>query len=280
LFAGVSDAAAAACFRGLRATHKREKALMSESASDVLITQAAAYVRGRPEYPAAIEDWLRRDIGLGLGKTAVDLGSGTGKFLPRLKATGARVIAIEPLAQMRAHLVALHPDVEAREGRAPAIPLPDGCVDAVICAQCFHLFATTETTAEIRRVLKPGGALGLVWNIRDKSVPWVAGVIDIMAPYDHNNVSFEAREWRTLFPAPGFSVLQEQTFSNPQTGAAENVIIDRVLSVSAIARLPRETRNDVVARLKALIDSTPELARKQEVTFPNTTYAYYCRKLA
>lgn len=251
---------------------------MNQAASDVLEAQAAAYVRGRPDYPREIEGWMRGQLGLGPGKAAVDLGSGTGKFLPRLKATGARVIAIEPWAQMRAHLVALHPDVETRVGRAQAMPLADGSVDAVICAASFHLFATAEALNEIRRVLKPDGALGLVWNMRDKSVPWVASIIEIMAPHDPGNISFEAREWKMLFPTPGFSPLQEQTFPNPQTGAPENIIIDRVLSVGAIARLPQEVRDDIVARLWDLIASTPELAGKRPVTYPNTTYAYSCRK--
>jgi SAM-dependent methyltransferase len=154
---------------------------MDRSPAEILVEQAAAYARGRPDYPPAIEGWLCGTLGLRAGKVAVDLGSGTGKFLPRLIATGADVTAIEPLAEMRAHLTALHPQIDAREGRAQALPLTDSSVDAVICAQSFHLFATAEALAEIRRVLKPDGALGLLWNLRDDSVPWVARIIDIMA---------------------------------------------------------------------------------------------------
>lgn len=261
---------------------------MSETADDRLAAQAMAYVRGRPDYPVAVEDWLRRELGLGKGKVAVDLGSGTGKFLPRLTATGADVIAIEPLAQMRSQLVALHPEVDAREGRAQAIPLADASVDAVTCAMCFHLFATGDALAEIRRVLKPGGALGLLWNIRDAATPWVASIIDIMAPYDHGaprfqsgawSTHYESGAWRSVFPAPGFSKLRDKTFANDQTGSPESVIIDRVLSVSAIAGLPRAERERVVARIRDVIAATPELAGKQQITFPNTTHAYGCRKL-
>jgi Predicted RNA methylase len=54
--------------------------------------KAEAYTRGRPEYPAAVMAWLRDDLALGAGKTVLDLGAGTGKFLPHLRATGAAVI--------------------------------------------------------------------------------------------------------------------------------------------------------------------------------------------
>lgn len=100
----------------------------------------------------------------------------------RLLAVGADVIAIEPSGAMRSRLQALFPRVDVRDGRAQAMPLADRSVDAVICAQCFHWFASREALAEIRRVLKPGGSLGLAWNIRDATTPWVARLIEIMAP--------------------------------------------------------------------------------------------------
>jgi SAM-dependent methyltransferase len=251
---------------------------MSETAMDALARQAAAYVRGRPDYPAEIEGWLRRELDIGEGKIAVDLGSGTGKFLPRLLATGAKVIAMEPLVQMRSHLVSLHPGVDAMEGRAQAIPLADASVDAVTCAQCFHLFATDEALQEIRRVLKPGGALGLIWNIRDTTEPWVTSVVEIMAPYDQSIPHYESGAWKAVFPARGFSELRDVRFANPQTGSPENIIVDRVLSTSAIARLAEAERNRVVSKIWDLIAASPELTGKQTITFPNHCYAYGCRK--
>lgn len=252
---------------------------MNETTGGILVAQAAAYVRGRPEYPTALEEWLRSDLGLGEGQVAIDLGSGTGKFLPRLLAVGAEVIAVEPSGVMRSQLKALFPHVEAREGRAEAMPLADSSVDAVICAQCFHWFANTEALAEIRRVLKPGGALGLVWNIRDATVPWVASLIALMAPYDPGTPDYESQQWRKRFPAEGFSALRERQFANPHTGSPETVILDRVLSVGSIAQLPQAERDRVIARVRELIANAPELAGKPEVTFPNTTYAYRCRKV-
>ena len=132
--------------------------------------KAEAYIRGRPDYPAAVQEWLRDDLALSAGKTVLDLGSGTGKFLPHLCATGAAVIAVEPVAAMRAQLMERHPSIDARPGTAEQIPLGDGAVDAIVCAQAFHWFANPAALAEIHRVLKPGGRLGLIWNVRDESV--------------------------------------------------------------------------------------------------------------
>ena len=86
---------------------------------------AASYVAGRPDYPSEIEGWLTQDLGLNSGKTALDLAAGTGKFSPRLLATGARVIAVEPVREMLDQLIRQFPQVDAHTGSAQQIPLDD-----------------------------------------------------------------------------------------------------------------------------------------------------------
>ena len=238
--------------------------------------KADAYARGRPDYPPEVEAWLRDDLALGVGKKALDLGSGTGKFLPRLLATGAAVIAVEPVAAMRAQLTQHNPKVEALEGSAEQIPLDDGSVDAVVCAQSFHWFANPGALAEIRRVLKPGGALGLIWNVRDQRVAWVAALTRIMAPYEAGIPRYDHQEWRKVFPAEGFGPLRERHFPHAHSGPPQQVIIDRVLSVSFIAALPPMEQARVAQQVHALIAATPELAGKAEVTFPYDAAAFSC----
>src|SRR5215472_10267221 len=104
----------------------------------------AAYVKGRPDYPPEVDDWLRGDLALGKGKIALDLGAGTGKFLPHLRRTDATVVAVEPVRAMLAQLVDLHAGIEAKQGSAEHIPLADASVDAVVCAQSFHWFANAN----------------------------------------------------------------------------------------------------------------------------------------
>ncbi len=101
-----------------------------QAAAQGFASQADTYARGRPEYPAEIDTWLRGTLGLSAGRTVLDLGAGTGRFTRRLVETGATVIAVEPVAQMRAQLAVALPSVQALEGSAEAIPLPDASVDA------------------------------------------------------------------------------------------------------------------------------------------------------
>ncbi len=250
------------------------------AASSGFSANAAAYAAGRPEYPGEVEGWLRDDLLLGPGRAVVDLGAGTGKFLSRLRAVGATLYAVEPVAAMRQKLIADNPDVAAKAGTAERIPFPDNSMDAVVCAQSFHWFATRAALAEIRRVLKVGGALGLVWNMRDESVDWVAGLTRIMAPYEGDTPRYSSGRWREVFPAEGFSPIEERCFAHAHVGPPERVIVDRVLSTSFIAALDAAERERVAARVRALIAATPALAGRAEVAFPYETRAHRCVRVA
>ena len=240
--------------------------------------KADSYVLGRPDYPPALDAWLRDELDLEPGKTVVDLGAGTGKFTRRLMTTGAAVIAVEPVAEMLQKLTDEHPEISAKSCTAESITLADASVDAVVCAQAFHWFATEAALTEIHRVLKPGGSLGLVWNTRDARIPWVAKLADIFAPYEGDTPRHHTGEWKNPFPFNGFSALREHHFSNNHTGAPEDVIVNRVLSTSFIAALPPEKQERVAADVRTLIANEPTLAGKAEVTLPYDTAAYSCIK--
>jgi SAM-dependent methyltransferase len=241
---------------------------------------AAAYAAGRPEYPSEVEGWLREDLRLGPGRAALDLGAGTGKFLSRLRGVGARLHAVEPEPAMLQRLIADNPDVAAGAGTAERIPLADASMDAIVCAQSFHWFASRAALAEMRRVLKIGGALGLVWNVRDESVDWVAALTRIIAPYEGDAPRFSSGRWREVFPADGFSPLNERRCAHVHVGPPERVIVDRVLSTSFIAALEPAEREKVAVAVRALIAATPTLAGRAEVAFPYETRAFGCVRIA
>ncbi len=245
-----------------------------EAAARGFALQAGAYARGRPDYPASLDAWLRDAVGLGPGARVLDLGAGTGKFVPRLAATHAHVVAVEPVAAMRERLVAAHPLVEALEGSAEAIPLDDASVDAVVCAQAFHWFATPAAMAEIGRVSRPGGVLALIWNVRDESVPWVRALGAIVRPHEGDAPRFHSGDWRRVFPAAGFGPLEETRFPHTHVGTADAVIVDRFLSVSFIAALADAERASVERRLRELIANEPALAGRDEIVFPYETVAF------
>jgi len=250
------------------------------AAADGFALGAATYARGRPDYPPAAHTWLRDELGLRAGSLALDLGAGTGKFTTLLLATGARVIALEPVEAMRAQLAQRAPAAEPLAGDAEHIPLPDGSVDAAVGAQSFHWFATPTAIAEIRRVLKPGGRLGLIWNVRDSSMEWVARLTRIIAPHEGDAPRFESGAWRGLFPAPGFGPLHEQRCTHGHTGPPERVIVDRVLSISFIAALDPAQKDAVAREVRKLIATTPALAGRSEVTFPYVTSMFRCTKIS
>lgn len=242
--------------------------------------EAQAYARGRPDYPAALSGWLEETLGLASGRTVADVGAGTGKFTRLLTATGAEVIAIEPVEAMRARISVDLPAVRALPGTAQAIPLPDASLDVLLCAQAFHWFANGEALDEFHRVLKPGGRLGLVWNVRDESVDWVAALTAIVTPYEGDAPRFYKGDWRRPFPHRGFSPLVETRFSYQHTGTPQQVIVDRFMSVSFIAALPAQENAEVRARLDALIATHPALRGREVLDFPYDTLAFHCTRLA
>ena len=104
---------------------------------------AAAYDLGRPSYPPEALAWLVSELGLGAAATVLDLAAGTGKLTAGLVPLVGRVIAVEPVAEMRRLLAAGQPAAEVLEGTAEAIPLATGAVDAVMVAAAFHWFTPT-----------------------------------------------------------------------------------------------------------------------------------------
>lgn len=235
---------------------------------------ADAYASGRPDYPGALQDWLRDALGLGPARTVADVGAGTGKFTPLLLATGANVVAVEPVDAMRAR-IAPHERLRVQAGTAEATGLGSGSLGAIVCAQAFHWFSSRATLDEFARVLKPGGRLGLVWNVRDESVDWVAELTRIVAPYEGDAPRFWKQTWREAFPHPAFGPAHETVFEHEHVGPPAQVTVDRFVSVSFIAALPADEQARVRAQIEALIASHPALRGREVLRFPYQTRAFW-----
>jgi SAM-dependent methyltransferase len=215
---------------------------------------AEAYKRGRPGYPREAIDWLADRLGLASGPRVIDLAAGTGKLSRALHAAGADVVAVEPLARMRA---LIERPIRAVEGTAEHIPLPDGSADAVTVAQAFHWFDGEHALAEIHRVLRLGGGLALVWNVRLMDDPGQAAVEELIAPYTGEIPRHRSGEWRQPFEATTlFGPLEERSFPNQQSLDADG-LADRVGSTSAIAALDPGERDALLERVRALAAEGP-----------------------
>jgi SAM-dependent methyltransferase len=210
-----------------------------------------AYERGRPDYPPEAIAYLQRELDLRDGRTVVDLAAGSGKLTRQLVPLGCEVIAVEPVDEMRA---AIGAGIRTLKGTAEAIPLPDASADAVTVAQAFHWFDGPKALAEIARVLRPAGALALVWNRRPiESSPLHAAISEIINPYRDDAPAHATGAWRDAFAS---GELTEWTLAWSQHMDAD-ALADRVGSTSFVAALDDAERERVLARVRALAADGP-----------------------
>ena len=250
------------------------------SAQQGFSTQAVTYAQGRPDYPRQLTGWLADALQISAQSTVIDLGAGTGKFTRLLSSLAPTLIAVEPVAAMGAQLAKLLPDVRLVDGTAESIPLATASADALVCAQAFHWFSTRAALTEIHRVLKPEGRLGLVWNVRDESVDWVAAITEIITPYEGDTPRFHSGRWREAFIGEYFSDPEMICFPYSHVGSPQEVIMDRFLSVSFIAALPAAQKARVTEQLRTLIATHPALKGRDTVAFPYQTQAFRCNRLS
>jgi ubiquinone/menaquinone biosynthesis C-methylase UbiE len=228
---------------------------------------AEEYERTRPSYPQVLFDVLPLDG----DATVLDLGAGTGKLTRLLAARYREVVAVEPLANMRATLERVVPGVTVRAGSAERIPLDDASVDGVFAAQAFHWFDKSIALPEIARVLRPRGVLAVIWNGPDEErVDPRPEAFRRELHVLREAVEHEWRaepEWEELVRSSGLF-----TEVHMRTSVAHDHILDRegmldnARSTSWIAS--RDDRDDVIARLGALVpDGT--------YAVPNLAYIFW-----
>jgi SAM-dependent methyltransferase len=212
--------------------------MVHPAAAEGFARAAEAYERARPGYPPAIVDFVAQHA----GRDVVELAAGTGKLTRLLLVAGMRVIAVEPVAEMRA---ALPPDAGAVAGTAEEIPLPTGCADGVVVAQAWHWFDAQRALREIHRVLRDLGALVVVYNRRDLEDPVQRRIEELVAPHRGDAPSHRTHPFdgAPLF-APSGSAQTRWTHTTD--------VAARVASISFIAALPDAERARVLGEARAM----------------------------
>jgi SAM-dependent methyltransferase len=245
---------------------------------------ATEYELGRPGYPAEAIDLVAEELGLAADAVVVDLGAGTGKLTRELVPRFGRVIAVEPLDEMRAELQRGLPDVEAIAGAAEAIPLDRASADAVLCAQAFHWFDPEPAHEEIARVLRARGGLGLLWN----TTPWetregewfsaLGEFLDRRCPDRPRTQHHTWHRWRAAFDRPGpFGPLSNAGRDHLQR-QPRGEFVAQVASRSYVAALPASEREEVIREVDAMLDRSNSPLVDGEVTVPLHTDIYWTRK--
>ncbi len=209
---------------------------------------AEIYDRGRPSFPTAAAAWLVNSE----AATVLELGAGTGKLTRTLVELGHDVHATDPDAEMLAVLRRHLPDVPTSESGAEEIPLPDRSVDVVVVAQAFHWFDHERALPEIARVLRPGGHLALVWNNRNKKIPWVRKLGRILTDQPELQEASDAAV-KALVCSDLFGFVEEKKFDFWQQVNRES-LVDLVASRSYISTLDDQAREEKLAQVMALYD--------------------------
>jgi SAM-dependent methyltransferase len=232
---------------------------------------AAEYERGRPGYPPEAIDWL-----LGARPLEVlDLGAGTGKLTRALLHAGHRVTAVEPLDEMRVILRSQLPAARSLDGSAEQLPLADASVDAVAVGSAFHWFDESAALAEIARVLRPPGVLGLLGNAFEVSSPWIARIREILGPPAIERPG----HWPSVVDlSERFAAVEDHEFPHEQRIDRAG-LRDLASSRSGLALMEDSQRASVLADLDRLWEQEPELHGRTDVLLPWRTRVRRCRGL-
>jgi SAM-dependent methyltransferase len=169
--------------------------------------------------------------------------------------------------------------VRALDGTAESVPIDDATVDAVVVAQAFHWFDAQRALEEIHRVLRPGGRLGMIWNVRDETAAWSRHLTEIFDRLSgDDDPRYKHQAWRPAFGrTDAFTPLIHRSF--PYThDATREAFLDRVLSVSYVASAPDDVRAEVAREVTEMLDTDPDLAGRETIAMPYTTDVWWCER--
>ena len=238
------------------------------------------YEAARPSYPPQAVAWFVENLRLTPGRRVADVAAGTGKLTRLLVPTGAELLAVEPVPGMRATFRQLLPEVRLVAATAEGMPFTAASLDAITVAQAWHWFDHDRATAEAARVLRSGGRLGLVWNARDRTEPWVDEVWSIMDRVEKHAPWRDHENWRdsAMRAMPGFDELHDAQFRHVHRITPEGVV-QRVASVSHVAVLPEPEQAKVLAEVRDVLTTHPAVRGRETVEMPYRVDCFWVERV-
>ena len=233
---------------------------------------AADYAAWRPSYPADVVAFL---VG-GPGRRVLDLGAGTGQLSEPLLAAGHDVVAVDTSGDMLAQLAARLPGVPTFVAGAEDLPLPDGDVDAVVAGQAAHWFHPPRASAEFRRVLRPGGAVGFTWHTREDTSDWSVALAGLLAADARDQTGDRPESNRAVVDAFAAELRAEVTAHATRWvhRVAPEAVVGRAASSSRVALLDGTAREEHLGRIRELLATHPETRGRDvlDVTYRTSSW--------
>ncbi len=228
-------------------------------AAERFTDRVANYVAYRPQYPAGVFAVLRDELGLSALSIVADVGAGTGILTELLLRAGGTVFAVEPNAAMREAaevLLRVYPNFHSVDGTAEGTTLPGASIDLVTAGQAFHWFNADATRIEFARILKPGGMVALVWNMRrTEATPFLRDYESLLREFgtDYSQVNCEQLPEARIaqFFLHGY---QQRLFDNAQDFDFAG-LRGRLLSSSYVPSAGHPNYELLLAELRRLFDA-------------------------
>jgi hypothetical protein len=120
-------------------------------------------------------------------------------------------------------------------------------------------------------VLRPGGALGLIWNTRDESVPWVAALGGLLAGEARGHEADTA-------VVDSFAAALRADVSVAESGIVQRLspedVVRNIATRSYVAVMDAAGREEFLSAVRRLLAEHPDTRGRREIELPYVTRAY------
>lgn len=237
--------------------------------------RVADYIKYRPDYPEALFAQLREQFGLSVSHVVADIGSGTGLLTKHFLENGHQVYGVEPNTNMRLaaeSVLNAYPRFTSINGQAEATTLADVSVDWVVAGQAFHWFDLEKTPGEFERILKPGGHVAVIWNVRLENDPFQQAYEEFLLTHciEYKQVNHRRLTSETLADILAPRSMEMATFENAQIFDYEG-LQGRLLSCSYAPKANASNYDMMLTELRNLFD---RYSQQQELVFRYHTKLY------